>query len=228
MLLFTRMGSDGSPGKRTRDMSMFKYIDKFLLVALAFFCLFASVSSAQVTAEPRAVRGGIVTVRINDIPETDLAKVNGEYNVDASLGTIKLPYLEKPLYVAGKTARQVEDLIRSEYVKQQIYKRPIVQATVVNSEELKEAMVRYVTVSGYVLNKKNVRYREGMTLLEAILECGDITDYGSRNIQVTRRNVTRTYDYFSAKDRSLKLMPDDQIFVQKRGAFEGRPGSVGR
>ena len=86
---------------------------------------------------------------------------------------------------------------------------------------------RFIQVSGYVGKKSNLPYREGITLIEALLDAGDITDYGSRKIQITRGGVTRTYDYFSAKDRGIKLLPKDVIYVPRRPAFEGRPGSVG-
>ena len=36
-----------------------------------------------------------------------------------------------------------------------------------------------------------------------ILGAGDITDWGSRYVQVTRGGKTVTYDYFSIKDLSL-------------------------
>ena len=64
-------------------------------------------------------------------------------------------------------------------------------------------------------------------LIAAIVDCGDITDHGSREIQVTRGNQTQTYDYFSAKDRAIKLRPNDVIFVKLRGPFEGRPSKIG-
>ena len=86
---------------------------------------------------------------------------------------------------------------------------------------------RYVQVTGYVGGKKNLPYREGMTLIQALIECGDITDFGSRKIQITRGKVTRTYDYISARDRAIKLMPHDSVYVPRRPAFEGRPDKIG-
>ena len=47
-----------------------------------------------------------------------------------------------------------------------------------------------VLVSGGVAMKKNVWWRRGMTLLEAIVGAGDITDWGSRYVQVTRGGKT--------------------------------------
>ncbi len=198
-----------------------------LLVALVTAASALHEAVAQDVTEARAVKGGVVTITLKNIPAEDVGNVNGEYPVSQSDGTIALPYLEKRLYVAGKTSRQVEEMVQSQYVSQKIYSQPIVQAAVASKEEAVEAMTRYVMVTGYVGSKRNLRYRKGMTLIEALLECGDITDFGSRRIQVTRKNITRTYDYFSARDRDLKLQPDDKIYVQKRGVLEGRPGSIG-
>lgn len=207
---------------------MTNYLKSICCLLLGLLIAVQGTVGAQDATEPRAIRGGMITITVKNIPEEDAANVNGQYNVSVSDGTIALPYLSGRISVAGKTSRQIEDIVRSQYLAQKIYQRPIVQAIVANTEEIEQAMARYVTVSGYVNSKRNVRYRPGMTLLEAILECGDISDYGSRRIQVTRRNVTRTYDYFSAADRSLKLQADDKIFVQKRGALESRPSSIGR
>ena len=207
---------------------MTNYLKTICCLLLGVLIAVQGTVGAQDATEPRAIRGGMITITVKNIPEEDAANVNGQYNVSVSDGTIALPYLSGRISVAGKTSRQIEDIVRSQYLAQKIYQRPIVQAIVANTEEIEQAMARYVTVSGYVNTKRNVRYRPGMTLLEAILECGDISDYGSRRIQVTRRNVTRTYDYFSAADLGLKLQADDKIFVQKRGALEARPSSIGR
>lgn len=206
-----------------------EYTRKLLLAVVTYLVTLAVVPqlSAQDITEARAVKGGVVTITLKNIPAEDVGNVNGEYPVSQSDGTIALPYLENRLYVAGKTARQVEEMVQSQYVSQKIYNQPIVQASVASKEEAIEAMTRYVMVTGYVGSKRNLRYRKGMTLIEALLECGDITDFGSRRIQVTRKNITRTYDYFSARDRDLKLQPDDKIYVQKRGVLEGRPASIG-
>ena len=82
------------------------------------------------------------------------------------------------------------------------------------------------TDGGGVAMKKNVLWRRGMTLLEAIVGAGDITDWGSRYVQVTRGGKTVTYDYFSIKDRAIPIQPNDRIFVPQRGIFEGRPAKL--
>ena len=178
------------------------------------------------STEPRASKGGTVVVQFKNIPSEDVNNVNGEYTVSREDGTISMPYLSGRVSVVGLTARQVENKLRSLYLTQQIYSDPIVMANVGPKGEA-AIDARYVQVTGYVGGKKNLPYREGMTLIQALIECGDITDFGSRKIQITRGKVTRTYDYFSARDRAIKLMPHDSVYVPRRPAFEGRPDKIG-
>ncbi|MDO4221395.1 MAG: polysaccharide biosynthesis/export family protein [Akkermansia sp.] len=199
-----------------------------LIVALVATLAFATQALAQNAAsEPRAVKGGAVNIVFKNIPSEDAGNVNGKYTVNRGDGTIQLPYLSGRTAVLGKTARDIEGVIRSQYVAQKIYKDPIVQVTLGAGDQSAELDRRYVQVTGYVSSKKNLPYREGMTLIEVLLDCGDISDFGSRNIQITRKGVTRTYDYFSAKDRSIAIYPGDIIFVPRRSMFESRPSTVG-
>ncbi len=196
------------------------------LMAVVLSVLMLPVVAQDTATEPRASKGGTVTVQFKNIPSEDVNNVNGDYAVSREDGTISMPYLSGRVSVAGLTARQVENKLRSLYLSQQIYSDPIVMANVGPKGEA-AIDARYVQVTGYVAGKKNLPYREGLTLIQALIECGDITDFGSRKIQVTRGKVTRTYDYFSARDRSIKLLPNDSIFVPRRPAFEGRPDKIG-
>lgn len=196
-----------------------------------FFCILVTVvmllpTMAQDSAtEPRAVKGGKLQVVLKNIPSEDAANVSGDFTVNRGDGTITMPYLKNRIRVEGLTARDIENIVRSNYVAQQIYSDPIVQVHL--NPDAVGVDARHVVVSGYVAKKATLPYREGITLIEALLDAGDITDYGSRKIQVTRGTVTRTYDYFSARDRSIRLLPNDSIYVPRRSAYEMRPGSVG-
>lgn len=203
-------------------MNLFKQL--FFMLAAAL--LVQPLSAQNEATEAKAVRGAAITVTLKNIPSEDTASVNGDYNVDRGDGTIAMPYLKGRIKVDGMTARAIESSIRSRYLAEKIYSDPIVQVQVGNKGEM-GVDTRFVMVSGYVGAKKNLPYREGISLIEALLECGDITDYGSRKIQITRGSVTRTYDYFSARDRNIKLQPNDVIHVPRRGAFEPRPDHIG-
>lgn len=199
-------------------------VKQLLLAMLSLLLL--PVYAQDAATEPRATKGGTVSVQFKNIPSEDVNNVNGDYAVSREDGTISMPYLSGRVGVVGLTARQVENKLRGLYLAQEIYSDPIVMANVGPKGEA-AIDARYIQVTGYVAGKKNLPYREGMTLVQALIECGDITDFGSRKIQVTRGKVTRTYDYFSARDRAIKLLPNDSIFVPRRPPFEGRPDKIG-
>lgn len=183
------------------------------------------VISADAAPTPTAKPNSRVVVSFLNIPAADKANVDNSYTVSND-GTIAMPYLTGRIHASGKTADQLRRIIEEEYKKQEIYANPSVHVQVGSDQEIQAASQRYVQVSGYVARKANIPYRPDMTLFEAILECGDITDFGSRKIQITRGNQTREYDYFSAKHRNIKLCPNDSIVVQRRGAFETRPSGI--
>ncbi len=203
-----------------------KYLTMKQMLLVVLSLLLLPVFAQDAATEPRASKGGSVTVQFKNIPSEDVSNVNGDYPVSREDGTISMPYLSGRVSVAGLTARQVENKLRALYLAQEIYSDPIIMANVGPKGET-PVDSRYIQVTGHVAGKKNLPYREGMTLIQALIECGDITDFGSRKIQVTRGKVTRTYDYFSARDRSIKLLPSDSIYVPRRLAFEGRPDKIG-
>ncbi len=198
----------------------------FAVALMLALPLGAQSEDEVVEAEPRARRGGVIRLVFRNIPAEDKPNVDGEYQVSNDDGTVMLPYLASRVRVVGKTARQLSDMVRQLYIEQQIYSRPIVMAIVGNDDETAALMQRRITVTGYVAQKRPVAYRPGITLIQALMECGDITQFGSRHIQVTRRGVTRTYDYFSARDRAIRLRPNDEIYVPERGAWESRPSRL--
>ncbi len=198
----------------------------FSFSALLLFLLPAPATAQSAGVEPRARAGSEVTITFKNIPADDAGNVNGPYVISRKDGTIAMPYLSSPVRVEGKTARDIENILKGLYVSQQIYSQPIVSVQVADAQELADMRKRYIEVSGNVGQKRNLPYREGITLSEAILDCGDITDYGSRHIQVSRKGKVQTYDYFSARDRAIKLHPDDKVYVKARGAFESRPTQI--
>ncbi|MBR5887775.1 MAG: polysaccharide biosynthesis/export family protein [Akkermansia sp.] len=204
-----------------------KVLFAFLLAVCALLPAMAQGEyDDSVVEEPRARKGGFIRLEFRDIPAEDKANVDGNYTVSNDDGTVMLPYLSSRVRVVGKTARQLGDMVRQLYIEQKIYSRPIVMVHVGDDDEQRQLMTRRITVTGYVNAKKVVVYRPGITLIQVLLECGDISMHGSRNIQVTRKGVTRTYDYFSAGDRSIKLLPNDQVYVPERGPWEGRPAKL--
>lgn len=202
-------------------------ITPFRAVLMALLAIFMLIPQAEAAPQQTTQRGSKIVLTFRNIPSEDKANVDGEYFVSYDDGTLSLPHLSGRIRAVGKTARQLEDLIRAKYIEEKIYAHPIVSAQVGDPKEIEDLNKRYIQITGNVASKRNLQYRPGITLIEALIECGDITDHGSRHIQVTRKGVTRTYDYFSAHDRSIKLSPNDVIYVPLRGAFEGRPSKIG-
>lgn len=187
-------------------------------------CLMMGVAGGSLAQSPDVVPAhGTIEIQVRGIPADDATAISGQYLLDGN-GTIRMPQLppgQDVLRVVGKTARQIEDMLIAAYKKAELYTSPTFLVKVQSSDvRLTEHIV---LVSGGVAMRKNVLWRRGMTLLEAIVGAGDITDWGSRYVQVTRGNKTMKYDYFSIKDRAVPILPNDRIFVPQRGIFEGRP-----
>lgn len=189
------------------------------IICCVLFCSLSFSANAQ-DVEPRAVPNGFVTIEAKNLPGSDTGIVSGKYQLD-SKGTVQMPYLSGTISLSGKTGRQIQNALTEAYKKEKIYTSPVF-SVVVDSIEHQGVGVRYVHVTGFVGSKKNLPYRPELTLIEALIECGDITDFGSRYILVTRSGVTKQYDYFSTRDRGVKLFPGDVIFVKERGFTEGR------
>lgn len=115
-------------------------------------------------------------------------------------------------------------MLAAAYKKAELYTSPTFLVKVQSSDV--QLTQHIVLVSGNVAMKKNVPWRRGMTLLEAIVGAGDVTEWGSRYVQVTRGGKTVTYDYFSTKDRAIPIQPNDRVFVPQRGMFETRPSKL--
>lgn len=190
----------------------------------SIICLMLAAAGLAFAQSPDAVPAhGTIEIQVRGIPSDDAAAISGQYLLDGS-GTIRMPQLpagQDVLRVVGKTARQIEDMLSSAYKKAELYTAPTFLVKVQSSDVMLTQHI--VLVSGGVAMKKNVLWRRGMTLLEAIVGAGDITEWGSRYVQVTRDGKSVTYDYFSTRDRAIPIQPNDRIFVPQRGIFEGRP-----
>ncbi|MEG2327448.1 MAG: polysaccharide biosynthesis/export family protein [Akkermansia sp.] len=170
----------------------------------------------------------VIKVTAKAIPEEDVDTVSSQYTVGTD-GTIRLPLLpsgQSTVRVAGLNSRQVEDALVRAYVNAKIYTSPTFLVQVDPNLSGVENSGMFVQVSGNVGAKKSVPYIRGITLLRAVLEAGDITDFGSRYVLITRGGTTKTYDYFSVRDRALELKPNDQVFIKDRPMFEGRPNGL--
>jgi protein involved in polysaccharide export with SLBB domain len=107
-----------------------KYLNMKQMLLAVLSLLVLPLFAQDAATEPRAAKGGSVTVQFKNIPSEDVNNVSGDYVVSREDGTISMPYLSGRVSVVGLTARQVENKLRSLYLAQEIYSDPIIMANV--------------------------------------------------------------------------------------------------
>ena len=194
-------------------------------------CLLLIAGGLVYGQSPDAVPAqGTIEIAVKGIPSEDEASISGQYLLDAD-GTIRLPQLphgQDVLRVVGKTARQIENMLTVAYRKAELYTAPtfLVKMQKEGKVQKEELTQHIVMVGGEVASNGNMPWRHGMTLCEAIIAAGDVLDFASRYIQLTRDGKTTKYDYFSVKDRAIPLLPNDRVFVPLRAPIEARPAML--
>ncbi len=130
-------------------------------------------------------------------------------------GCITLPMIGR-LHVAGMTTAQVEDAIR-EQVAQKV-KDPYVQV---------QLLGYYVDVMGEVKRPGRVTVtRERYTVLDALAECGDLTEWGERAgvVVVREHNGQNTYYRLNLSDAALMASP--AFFLQQNDVVYVEPNRI--
>jgi len=152
--------------------------------------------------------GDTLTVRIM---VTDAVKYNEQDRVDES-GNITVPHLEA-VRAAGLTSAQLEEKIRADLVRREIYVAP--QVIVVLGRD------RYFWVTGEVTNKVGqLPYSAGLTLTRAIAMAGGFTEWANRReVSLTRGTEVFVIDAEAAirePTRDVEIKPGDRITVRRR------------
>jgi polysaccharide export outer membrane protein len=151
--------------------------------------------------------GDLLTITYSDVPPPGIPEARQRVGED---GKITL-HLNVTVLAAGKTARQLEQEIRSEYVPK-YYNYLTVS---VKTED------RYYYVGGEVKIGSRQPYLGEMTVLRAIDTAGGFTDFANRKTIELRRANGQKFKvnwYNAIKDAKLDLevFPNDQIIVHKR------------
>ncbi len=107
--------------------------------------------------------------------------------VDGS-GYITLPLLND-VRVGGLTTSEAEKVIADTYMKNGIYNK--IAVTVVCQDMIQS---QTYSVTGSMAKKGLFPYKEGMTLLEAVIQAGDLTKFASGTVILTRNGVSTSYD----------------------------------
>ncbi|MBR6282781.1 MAG: polysaccharide biosynthesis/export family protein [Muribaculaceae bacterium] len=130
-------------------------------------------------------------------------------------GCIELPVIGR-LHVAGMTTAQVEETIRTQVAAQ--VKDPYVQVRLVGY---------YVNVMGEVRQPKRITVaQERYTVLDALAECGDLTEWGQRDGVVVIREHNGGNEYYRLNLADTQLMNSPAFFLQQNDVVYVEPNKI--
>ena len=147
---------------------------------------------------------------------TNVASGNGSAvrsDVVDQAGCVKLPLVEN-IRVATLTTEEAEEAIRSAYVNGGFYNAVTVR--VVCPEMLLEQLY---FVDGETHKTGSFAFRDNITLQQAIITAGGLTQFADGTVQLRRGGVITTYDLdriSSGKAEDPRLLPGDILSAQKR------------
>src|SRR5690349_1225108 len=152
--------------------------------------------------------GDSLLISISDVPDSE--RIADKEFVVRTDGMINVPYLQS-VEAAGKTFGQFERELQTNYIARKIFKQPTVVV---------KPGVRFYSVGGEVKAPARMTYSGGITVIRAIVSCGDFTEYANRRkVEISRANGDReVVDCVKAR-RDAKfdrpICPGDAIFVPR-------------
>jgi polysaccharide export outer membrane protein len=181
----------------------------FIAAILALWCAGLNVS-AQAQGEIRA--GRAIHLSINGVPSEDKARFDGDYPVSDS-GTVNLPYIG-PIRAAGLKAEQLARSIQQTYQSEKIYTNPTVNVMVSTADTLLEEIVH---VGGQVTRTGAVKFVQGLTLYQAVMQAGGATPFGSlRRVKVWSNGKMKQFDLTQGNSMAVPVKPGDTIEVPQK------------
>ena len=188
-----------------------------ILLSLVGSGLAAWTLALPVRAEIKV--GDSLQLVIRGVPAGEKAMVEGHYVVGKS-GTIQIPLAEVPVKAAGLSAEALARRIEAVFRNEQIYTRPSIQILTKATDDPRASA--QVSVGGQVRRPGGVKFRNGMTLLQAVQGAGDLNPFGSkRRIFVTRGKQRWVVDLRTAKGQAFPVQSGDTIVVDQRKPLEG-------
>ena len=136
--------------------------------------------------------------------------VHSEDIVD-STGYITLP-LAGEVRVGGLTTTEAEKFIADTYRAAGIYNNVTVKVV---CPDMIQQLTYFMT--GHVGKRGRFPYKEGMTLLEAVIEAGDLDKFASGMVILTRNGVSTTYDL----DR-IRRNRDEDPLIRPRDIIQAK------
>jgi len=179
--------------------------------------------SAQSTGQAPGTIGGDYRIGVDDRVQVSVWR-NPELTVTAPVrpdGKISVPIIGD-VQAGGLTPSEVAESIKkrlSEYIREP-------SVAVILTELRSHEFLTRVRVTGAVRTPRSINHRQGMTVLDAILEAGGVTDFASPNRARLFRKTRDKTDVFQidlgdilSKGRletNLLLSPGDVITVPER------------
>ena len=199
--------------------SRLKAIAIFLLASIA-----GCASDLYIETESNIFQkhNALKTIDIYRIGIDDSLNINVWRNPELSVtvpvrpdGKISMPLIGD-VQAAGYTPEEVSVIIKK---KLQSYVRDPNVTLMVTDLQSHEYLTR-VRVTGAVENQSSLNFRQGMTVLDAVLVSGGLNDYAAPN-------NTKLYRKISGKVRAISIYLGDILYQGKLGTnIELRPGDI--
>jgi len=181
-----------------------------------------ALESAQAGQAPPNV-GGDYRIGADDRVQVTVWR-NPELSVTAPVrpdGKISVPIIGD-VQAGGQTPSEVAETIKkrlSEYIREP-------SVAVILTDLRSHEFLSRIRVTGAVRTPKSIPHRQGMTVLDAVLEAGGVTDFASPNRARLYRKVHEKTEVFQVElgdilgkgrlDTNLLLWPGDVITVPER------------
>jgi polysaccharide export outer membrane protein len=201
---------------------------KYLLFIFALSQLAACTSNVMVKSDSNMSKFTYASIDTYLIGVDDVLLVNIWKNPDLSVtvpvrpdGKISIP-LVGDIVAGGKEPMQVAKEVKKALSK--FVREP--QVTVILTELRSHEFISRVRITGAVNIPSSIPYRQGMTVLDALLQAGGANEFASgNNAQLYRNegNETAKYSVYLADilesgklETNYKLLPGDIITVPER------------
>ena len=195
-------------------MSIPNIVPRIVVSCVVGLVFFAAGAYAQVA---KIGPGDAVKLTVRGVPDTESQMVSGMYKVDQSGQLVGLPYLEGSIQAAGLTEGQLSQNIASAYRSADIYTEASFTAIVDTPLQ-----ARKITVGGKVARQGPLDYYDNMTIFDAFSAAGGADRFGQKKrvFLIRSGEAKKTYNMDRDEDKKVRLLPNDTIVVDQKGAFE--------
>lgn len=187
------------------------------LAKLFLLLICAAIPGAAFAQETTLKSGESIDLRISGVPSDEVMLVSQRYGISDS-GTIVLPYLKSPIKASGKKPSALARIIEAAYRSAQIYTQPTIQ---VSADAQTTGASRFLSIMGEVKAPTRLIFTSGMTIFDAIAQCGGFTDFADKKkIKLTRGGKVTYHDLRRGDPKeNIKIQANDLITVKGGGTI---------